>query len=109
MRIFLSSPCSDFEAVAPIGADLDGRFDAFELSTGQWMVINGWNCELKPRPGPIDGEELPDNLRAWNRLQEHERTAIMATVGECENPHAQMRACLAAMGGPMAPAFVGAA
>jgi len=103
MRFVLVSPAGEFEAVAVAESDLDGTFDAFDVDNHLWTTIHGWQCDLELIDGPIDSDELPEPLRAWNGLSEADRAAVMGRVGERESQCEWLRACLREVGGQELP------
>lgn len=96
MRFFLTCPKGEFEAVAPLGVDLDSLFDAYDVDNAEWVTkIESWNCDVEILADIGLGDDVPPALNAWNGLSDQERRSILASVGAAEPVGPALAACLA--------------
>lgn len=46
-RVYIDGGMEGFEGLVKPDVDLDGRFKAWDLDNGEWMVVTGCNCVIE--------------------------------------------------------------
>lgn len=50
-RVYIDSGMEGCEALISPSADLDGKIKLWDLDNGEWLTVNGWNCDIEDSDG----------------------------------------------------------